>query len=324
MKVFVTRRLPQKGYDLLEQAGLTVRQHTERRELGTEELIAACRDCDALLSIGLNPLDRAFIEAAPQLKGIALMSAGYDNIDLAAATRLGIPVSNTPGVLSTATANVAFLLIQSVARNAFQAYNRIRNGEWGFFEPTANLGMDIEGRTLGILGLGKIGMELAAKCRAAFGMKVIYHNRGRNPEAEAQLGAQYVSFEALLAQSDILSVHASLSESTKGIFNRAAFEQMKRTAIFINTARGGIHNEPELTEALQQELIWGAGLDVTNPEPMDRNNPLLTMPRVCVLPHIGSATAETRDNMALTAAGNVIAALQGRPMPQCLNPEVYD
>jgi glyoxylate reductase len=324
MNIFVTRVIPQKGLDLLTAAGFEVTQYTEKRELSQEELILACKDHDALLSVGPNKIDEHFLKVCSHLKGIALMSVGYDNVDIDAATRCGIPVSNTPGVLSGATADVAFLLMIAVSRKAFFMSNSISKGDWGFFEPTANLGQELNGKTLGVLGLGRIGTELAQKCKAAYNMNVIYHNRKPNFKAEQSLAAEYVSFETLLKKSDVLSVHVNLTPDTKGLFDKSAFTQMKPSVIFINTARGAIHNEEDLLEALQNQSIWGAGLDVTNPEPMDRNHPLLNMPNVCVLPHIGSATTETRNNMAVMAAQNIIAALQDQPMPQAINPEVFN
>ncbi|WP_432710909.1 2-hydroxyacid dehydrogenase [Pedobacter sp.] len=323
MNIFVTRIIPQKGLDLLNAAGFEVTQYTEKKELSQEELISACKDSDALLSVGSNKIDEYFLQQCSHLKGIALMSVGYDNVDVEAATRYGVPVSNTPGVLSGATADVAFLLMLAVSRNAFYMHNSIGKGDWGFYEPTSNLGQELNGKTLGVLGLGRIGTELAQKCKAAYYMNVIYHNRNPNAEAEQTLAAQYVSFESLLKESDVLSVHVNLTAETKGLFDKSAFNQMKPSAIFINTARGAIHNENDLLEALENHIIWGAGLDVTNPEPMNRNHPLLSMPNVCVLPHIGSATVETRDNMAVMAAKNIIAVLQNQKMPQTINPEVY-
>ena len=320
MKIFVTRVIPQIGLDLLNTAGYEVTQYTEKRELSQEELISACKAHDALISVGPNKIDEHFLQQCSHLKGIALMSVGYDNVDVEAATRYGVPVSNTPGVLSGATADVAFLLMIAVSRKAFFLHNSIAKGEWGFFEPTANLGQELNGKTLGVLGLGRIGTELAQKCKAAYNMDVIYHNRKPNAEAEQSLAARYVDFETLLKESDVLSVHVNLTAETKGLFDAAAFKQMKPSVIFINTARGAIHNEKDLLEALQQQTIWGAGLDVTNPEPMDGRHPLLDMPNVCVLPHIGSATVETRNNMAVMAAQNIIAVLQGQHMPQVINP----
>ncbi|GAA4307884.1 D-glycerate dehydrogenase [Mucilaginibacter gynuensis] len=324
MNVFITRVIPQKGLELLKAAGCTVKQHTEQRELSPEELIEQCRNQDVLLSSGPNVIDAHFLQTCRRLKGIALLSVGHDNVDLEAATRFGIPVSNTPDVLTQATADTAFLLMLAVSRNAFYMNESIKRGDWGFNEPTANLGRELYGKTLGVFGLGRIGSDLAAKCKAVYQMDIIYHNRKPNKEAEQILGARYVSFETLLQQSDVLSVHAGLSPETKRIFNMAAFKRMKPSSIFVNTARGGLHDEADLTAALQQQLIWGAGLDVTNPEPMAPDNPLLNMMNVCVLPHIGSATVETRDKMAIMAAENIIAAVEKRKMPQILNPEVYD
>lgn len=322
MKVFVTNIIPQVGIRLMEEAGLKVTEWTEKRKLAGEELISYCLEYDAVLCAG-NKLDAVFLESCRHLKVIALHSVGYDNIDIDTATRLGIPVGNTPGVLSAATAEIAFLLMIATARKAFYLHKTIEKGDWGFIEPTADLGISLEGKTLGIFGLGKIGFELARKCVAAYNMNVIYHNRHHNMEAEDAFKAVRVSFEELLKQSDVLSVHTSLTPETKGKFDKEAFARMKSSAIFINTARGGIHNEEDLVAALQQGTIWGAGLDVTNPEPMSPDSSLLNMPTVSVLPHIGSATVETRDAMATLAARNIIAGLNNERLPNIVNPEVY-
>lgn len=324
MKVFITRVIPQAGKDLLLAAGFTIEEWTEKRNLTPAELIAHCSDADALLSAGSNKIDAAFLDAATHLKVIALHAVGYDNVDIAAATKHGIPVGNTPGVLTSATADTAFLLMLATSRKAFYLHKRIIRGEWNFFEPTANLGISLEGKTLGIFGMGSIGQTMARRCKAAYGMKIIYHNRRRDATTEAELGAEYVDFNTLLQQSDVLSVHAPLTPETEGKFNAAAFAQMKSTAIFVNTARGSLHNEPDLIAALEGGQIWGAGLDVTNPEPMHPDNILLQMPNVCVLPHIGSATQETRDAMAILAARNIIAGLRGERLPAVVNGEVYE
>ncbi|MES2417473.1 MAG: D-glycerate dehydrogenase [Bacteroidota bacterium] len=316
MNVLITRRIPQKGIELLEAAGHTLTIYSKQQSLSQEALINLCKNKQAILSVGFNKLDVHFFEQCKHLTAVSLMSAGYDNVDVHAANKYGVPVSNTRGVLSKATSDVAFLLMLSVSRNAFNLHKKIERNEWGFFEPTADLGIELYGKTLGIFGLGGIGMELAKKAKAAYQMNIIYHNRNRNTEAEDLLDAHYVSFNELLAQSDVLSVHANLSAATKELFNETAFKQMKSSAIFINTARGAIHNEQDLIDALQHQIIWGAGLDVTNPEPMAANNILLNLPNVCVLPHIGSATIETRTEMAVIAAKNIIAALNNEPMPQ--------
>ena len=323
MKVFVTRIIPDAGLQLMKDAGIEITQWKEKRDLTLQELIDHCKPVDALLSTGGNRIDKAFLNACSHLKVISLHSVGYDKVDVAAATALKIPVGNTPGVLSDATADVAFLLILSTSRKAFYLHKSIIQGKWGFFEPTANLGIEIRGKTLGIFGLGKIGFELAKCCAAAFHMKIIYCNCNPNERAEKELNAERVSFEDLLKQSDVLSVNTSLTPETKGKFNKEVFAKMKRSSIFINAARGAIHNEPDLIEALQKGIIWGAGMDVTDPEPMHPDNPLLQMPNVAVLPHIGSATVETRNAMAIIAAKNIIAGLRGERLPFAVNPEVW-
>jgi len=324
MNVLITKKIPQKGIDILELAGCKLTIYSENKPLPKDELVRLCTYQDALLSVGQNRLDSSFFEKCKHLKAISLMSVGYDNVDISAATTHGIPISNTPDVLSRATSDIAFLLMLAVSRDAFNMHKKIEKDNWGFFEPTANLGIELYGKTLGIFGLGRIGLELAQKAKAAYQMDIIYHNRTRNIEAEKQLHAKYVPFDQMLAQSDVISVHANLSSETKEVFNSNAFGKMKSSAIFINTARGGVHNENHLISAIENKTIWGAGLDVTNPEPMLKDNPLLNLPHVCVLPHIGSATAETRDKMAIIAAENIVAALKGEKMPQVINAEVYD
>jgi lactate dehydrogenase-like 2-hydroxyacid dehydrogenase len=322
--VFITRPIPEVGLKLLREAGLNFTQWTEKRELTPDELIAHSKDVDALMSVGPNKINKRFLEASRHLKVVALHAVGFDNVEVPEATRLGIPIGNTPGVLSGATADTSFLLMLAVSRKAFFHHKRIARGDWKFFEPKANLGIELQGKTLGVYGLGKIGTEMAKRCVGAYSMKVIYHNRHRNEKGEKETGAAYVSFEELLQQSDVLSVHTALTAETRGVFNLGNFMKMKPNAIFINAARGSIHNEADLKQALEQGMIWGAGLDVTQPEPMDPNNPLLDMPNVAVLPHIGSATEETRDAMSRLAVQNIIAALKGERIPHPVNPEVYD
>lgn len=323
MKVFITRIIPQAGLQLFSEAGIEVIQWEEKRELTREELISNCKKADALLTAGRAKIDAEFLNECRHLKVISLFATGYDNVDIPEATKLKIPIGHTPDVLSKATADIAFLLMQNVARKAFFHHKRILNDEWNFFDPLANIGQDLQGKTLGIFGLGKIGYEMARASKGAFEMDIIYHNRSTNAEAEEKLGAKKVSFNELLAQSDVISVHANLSDETKNLFNKEAFAKMKPNAIFINTARGPIHNEKDLLEALESKTIWGAGLDVTNPEPMDKDNKLLNMPNVAVLPHIGSSTEETRNNMAILSAKNAIAGIKGEQLPKVVNPEVY-
>lgn len=324
MKIFATRQLPDNILSKLQNDGISVSQWKEKRELTQEEFIANAKNADGVFIMGGLKLPAQTIAALPNLKVISLMSVGYDNVDIRAATQNGIAVGHTPDVLSKATADTAFLLMLATSRKAFFHHKRIQKGEWAFFEPLANVGIDIHGKTLGVFGLGNIGYEMARLCKSAYGMDIIYHNRSTNEQAEKELGAKKVSFDQLLEMSDVISVHANLTSETKDVFNASAFAKMKPNALFINAARGGIHNETDLKAALENGTIWGAGLDVTNPEPMDKDNPLLDMPNVSILPHIGSAVKETREAMLELAAKNLLAGLKGAKLPACVNPEVYN
>ena len=323
MKVFATRVITDAGVQLMQQAGITVTQWQEKRDLTREELIAFCKQHEALIVAGPVKIDKEFLYECRHLKVIATHGVGYDHIDIETATELNIPVGNTPGVVDHATAETAFLLMLAVSRKVIHNHKRIINGQWSFFDPTQNLGIEISGKTLGIFGLGNIGFEMARLCKIAFNMKVIYCNRTNNLRAEQELNASKVSFDDLLKQSDVLSVHSVLSNETKEVFNKDAFGKMKSSSIFINTARGGIHNEVDLTEALKNRTIWGAGLDVTNPEPMSPDNPLLNLEYATVLPHIGTSTEETRIKMVTLIAENIIAGLKGEKVPYVVNKEIY-
>lgn len=323
MNVFITREIPNEIKQPLIDEGHNVEEWTEKRVMTDTELIDHCKHADALLCIS-QKLDNKFFEECSQLIVVATNSVGFDHIDVAKATEFKIPIGNTPDVLSKATSDIAFLLMQNVARKAIFWHKEIVQGNWNFFDPFKDLGFDLKGKTLGIFGLGRIGLDLAKSAKGAFDMPIIYHNRSRNDEAENELAAKYVSFEELLQQSDVISVHANLTDENEGIFNKSTFEKMKPTAIFINTARGGLHNETDLIAALKAGTIGGAGLDVTNPEPMDKDNPLLEMQNAFVLPHIGSATIETRTAMANLSVQNILAGLKGERLPECVNPEVYE
>ena len=320
-KVLITRIIPAVAEDLLKKAGFDVTVW-QGEPMTSEELKRESEKANALISLGANKIDKAFLNACKHLDVIAQFAVGYDNIDLPEATHLGIPVSNTPDVLSEATADVAFGLMINVSRKMFHHHKNILKGEWKRFEPLRDLGIELNGKTLGVFGLGRIGMIMAQRCKGAYNMSIIYHNRSRNIEAEEKFGARWVSFNDLLKRSDVLTVHSVFNVETKGIFNKDAFDKMKPTSIFINTSRGGVHNENDLKEALINGTIWGAGLDVTNPEPMQKDNPMLNMPNVAILPHIGSATVEARTGMARLAAENIIGFYNGKKMPSCLNAEV--
>jgi len=323
MKVFINKKIPETGIKMLEEAGLEITV-PEKENLSYEEWLNYCKNTDTILSIGAEfKYDKNFFEACPNVKAIALYSVGFDHVDIKEATQRNIPVGNTPDVLSRATSDVAFLLMQSVARRASFNFRKVKDGSWGAFDPLHALGQELYGKTLGIFGLGRIGYEMAEKSKNAFGMNIIYHNRHHNEEAEQELGAMYVSFEELIKNSDVLSVHANFTPEHKELFNESLFEQMKPNAIFINTARGGFHNQKDLYQALVDQKIWGAGLDVTNPEPMSADDPILELSTVCILPHIGSATIEARNGMARLAAGNIIAFSKNEKMQYCANPDVY-
>lgn len=324
MKVFVNKRIPEIGIHMLEDAGLEV-FIPKHENLSHEEWLSYCKSHDAILSVGGGfKFDKDFFKECPNIKAIALYSVGYDHVDVQEAIHRNVPVGNTPDVLSRATSDVAFLLMQSVARRASYNFEKVKSGNWGDFDPLHALGQELYGKTLGIFGLGRIGFEMAKKSKAAFDMDIIYHNRHRNEEAEKELNARYVSFEELIAQSDVLSIHANFKPEQKELFNSSVFEKMKKNAIFVNTARGGFHNQKDLYNALVEKKIWGAGLDVTNPEPIFKDDPILELSDVCVLPHIGSATEEARNGMAKLAAQNIISFSKGEKMPTCINPEVYD
>lgn len=319
-KVFISLNIPEKGIDLLKLKGFQVEVWRSDIPITQEALVAKAQEVHALITSSKNKLNAAFLQACAHLDVISQFAAGFDNIDIPEATRLGIPIGNTPNAVSNATADVAFGLMLAVSRKMFHMHKSIARGGWGDFKPRANLGQELKHKTLGILGLGGIGMEMALRCKGAYQMEIIYCNRSANPEAEQLLGARRVSFDELLAQSDVLSAHCALNDSTRGIFNKAAFTKMKQTAIFINTARGPVHHESDLIQALQEGLIWGAGLDVTDPEPMHPDNPLLEMENVAILPHIGSATVTARDEMSYLAARNVAEYYETGTFTHLVNP----
>ena len=323
MKILVTLGIPEIGIELMRNQGLEVTVWTGDKPLTQAALIEQATGHDALLSMGVDRIDAYFLQQCKHLKMISQFAAGYDNIDVAAATELNIPVANAPDAMTEATADIAFALILAVSRKVCYMHKSIINGNWGHFRPKANLGLELKNKTLGVFGLGRIGTALAQRCQGAYGMEVLYCNRHQNLQAEQELRAQKVSFEDLLKKSDILSVHCSLNETTTALFDQKAFSQMKSSAIFINTARGSIHQEDDLTAALQAGEIWGPGLDVTSPEPMKPDHPLLSMEQVAVLPHIGSATVEARNEMSRVAAENLVLFSKNAPITNLVNPAVY-
>lgn len=324
MKVLVALNIPDKGIEMMKKGGLDVTVWTEETPMSPEQLIEECQKYEALLSTSNYDLDSNFFNNCRHLKIISQFAVGYDNIDVKKATKLKIPIGNAPNAMTDATADIAFGLMIAVSRKMFYMHKTILNKyEFEYFRPKANLGFELKNKTVGILGLGRIGLEFAKRCKGAYNMNIIYHNRNKNKEAEKLLNAKFVTFDKLLMESDILSVHCALTNETKGKFNYDAFSKMKPSSVFINTARGGIHNEEDLIKALNDKKIWGAGLDVTNPEPMLHDNPLLFMENVAVTPHIGSATVEARDEMSKLAAENIIAFFKGNRIPNIVNNEIF-
>ena len=305
--VFISRKIPVVANELLEGAGFAVSQWNHPHPMPADQLQQAIEHCEALLCTSSDRIDAAFLRRNTHLKVISTFAVGFDNIDTVSAGEVGIPIGHTPGVLTEATADIAFALMLAASRKLSYLFSLVKENRWKSFGPTAYLGQELRGKTLGIFGMGAIGTEMARLSRAAFGMKIIYHNRRPRPDLEPSLQATYVGFDGLLEQSDVLSIHASLNESTRQIFNAEVFQKMKSSSIVINTARGGLIEEKALVAALQQGTIWGAGLDVTDPEPMHGDSPLLEMENVAISPHIGSATIRARDGMSTLAARNIIS-----------------
>ncbi len=286
-----------------------------------DELRAHVTDVDGIVSMLTERIDSDFLAAAPNLKVISNYAVGYDNVDVSAATAKGLPVGNTPGVLTEATADQAFALLLAAARRLVEGVEYIRNDEWQTWYPLQLLGSTVSGATLGIIGLGRIGHAMAQRARG-FGMRILYYG-GSNQAFADEVGATKVSLETLLQESDFVSLHCPLTPATRHIIDAVALTQMKSSAILVNTARGGVVDSNALLHALQTNQIRYAALDVTDPEPIAADHPLVHLPNCIVVPHLGSATWETRINMGLLAAENLLAGLRGEPLPNCVNPEVY-
>lgn len=321
MNVFITRQIPAIGVERLRAAGHTVDVNAHDRPMSREELLGATQQADGLMAMLTDKIDGAFLDARPNVRAIANYAVGTNNIDVPACTARGVGVSNTPGVLTDATAEIAWMLLMMTARRAGEAERQVRANRWGGWEPMQLLGMDVVNRTLGIVGAGRIGARLA-RMAAGFEMKLLYHNRKQSAEMEA-LGASLVPLKILLAESDFISLHVPLTDQTRHMIGAAQFQQMKRTAVLINTARGPVIDEAALVEALAAKTIFGAGLDVYEQEPTLHPG-LRALDNVVLLPHIGSATIRTRDRMADMAAGNLLAMLAGERPANPVNPERWD
>jgi len=317
--VFITRRIPESGPRLL-QAHCQVTVYEANHPIDKKDLEEAVRRSDALICLLSDQIDAELLDRAERLKIIANYAVGYNNIDVAAARKRNILVTHTPGVLTNATAELAFALIISLTRRILPADRFTREDRFAGWDPLLMLGDELAGKTLGVIGMGRIGRDLAAKCQA-FGMSVVYYNRTPlDRETETALKVAYRSLDELLGTADVISVHVPLTDETRYLLNRAALAKIRPQAYLINTARGEVIDEAALAEALAAGRLRGAGLDVYEHEPAV-NRKLLELDNVVLLPHIGSATTQTRDEMSRMAARNVLAALEGA-VPENLVPEM--
>ena len=290
-----------------------------------DELLRRVAGCDGVLTLLTDRVDDEFLDAAgPQLRVVSNYAVGFDNVDLPACTRRGIPVGNTPGVLTDTTADLAFALLMAAARRLPEGDRYVRDGRWKTWGPMLLLGPDVHGSTIGIVGFGRIGQAVARRAQG-FGMTVLYHDVNRLPDAVTEpLGASYVPLEELLARSDFVSLHVNLTAETRHLMNDRTLALMKPTAVLVNTSRGPVVDQRALADALRGGRIWAAGLDVTDPEPIPMDDPLVGLDNCLIVPHIASASPATRGRMAEMAAANVLAGLRGERLPTPVNPEVYE
>ncbi|MBI1854889.1 MAG: D-glycerate dehydrogenase [Chloroflexi bacterium] len=309
--------MPDKGLDLVKEfcdADIWPHEMPPARD----ELVARVRDVDGLLSMLTEKVDAELMDAAPRLKVISNFAVGVDNVDVPAATARKIPVGNTPGVLTDATADMAFALLMSAARRVTEGERYVRAGKWKTWSPQFLLGADFAGATLGIIGFGRIGQAVAKRAQG-FDLRVIYFD----PSSQPAFGATPVDLDALLHESDFISLHVPLTEETRHMINAGALSKMKPNAVLVNTARGPVVDPQALYAALKSKQIFAAALDVTEPEPLPVDSPLLELDNCIIIPHLGSASKHTRDMMSLLAAQNLIAGLKGEQLPNCVNKKVY-
>jgi len=321
-KVLVTRTIPEAGIRLLD-AACDVVQWRSDEVIPRDTLKAMLADKDACLTLVTERFDADLFDAAPRLKVVANFAVGYDNLDVPEATRRGIMLTNTPDVLTDTTADYAWMLLMAAARNVLPGTQYIAAGNWTSWKPNIGVGPDIHGATLGIIGMGSIGRAVARRA-SGFGMRILYHGPHRYPDAEASLGAEYRERkEDLLCEADFVSIHAPLTPDTYHLIDADALALMKPTAVLVNTARGAVVDTDALVSALSAHRLFAAGLDVTDPEPLPANHPLMLLPNCIVTPHIASASFATRDATSILAARNILAALRGERPPSLINPEVF-
>ncbi len=317
MRALVTRVLPEEALAIIRSAA-DVEVWPEELPPPRDVLLTRVADADGLLCLLTDRIDAELLDRAPKLRVVSQMAVGVDNIDVDACAERGIPVGNTPGVLAETTADLAFALLMATARRIVDGDRAVRSGEWVTWSPMFMTGMDVHHATLGLVGLGRIGTEMAKRAHG-FDMRILYATRTDKPEVDQLYGARPVDLDTLLEESDFVSVHTALTPDTHHLIGREQFARMKRTAILINTARGPVVDQTALYEALRDGRIAAAGLDVFETEPLPDDEPLLMLDNVVVLPHIGSASVATRTRMAVLAAENLVAGLEGRPLPHPVN-----
>lgn len=322
--VLVTRIIPDEGLDAVREV-CDVDLWGEDLPPARDELLRRVAGKDGILSLLTDRIDDELLDAAgPQLKVVSNFAVGFDNFDVPALTRRKIPAGNTPGVLTETTADLAFALLMAAARRIPESAEYVKADRWKTWGPMLLMGVDINNATLGIVGFGRIGREMARRGRG-FGMMILYHDvHPATPEDEAELGARRVEMDELLAVSDFISLHVNLTDETHHLIDADALRAMKPTAVLVNTSRGPVVDPQALEHALRDGEIFAAGLDVTDPEPLPATHPLVQLPNCVVVPHIASASRVTRGKMAAMAAANLLAGLRGERLPTPINPEVYE
>ncbi len=322
-RVYVTRQIFPDALDLIEKTA-ELEVWVDDEPPTPEQLREVLADADGALINVMDRIDTALLDAAPPLRVLSQVAVGLDNIDIPDATKRGILVGYTPGVLAKATADLAFALLLAAARRVVESDKWVRGGNWKIaHHPMFWLGAEVNGSTLGIIGMGGIGLE-TAKRGLGFDMKVIYHSRTRKPDLEAEYGFEYAEMDQVIANSDFLSLHVPLTPETHHYIGEKQLKMMKKSAILVNLSRGPVVDTKALYKALTKGWIAGAGLDVFDPEPIPADHPILSLDNVVVLPHIGSASNRSRREMCLLAARNLVAGLNGERLEQCVNPELYE
>jgi lactate dehydrogenase-like 2-hydroxyacid dehydrogenase len=314
-RVFVARILPDEGLDPI-RADCEADIWPDELPPPRDELLRRIAGCDGVLTLLTDRVDDEFLDAAGgQLRVVSNYAVGFDNVDVAACARRGVAVGNTPGVLTETTADLAWALLMAAARRLPEGDRYVRDGRWMTWGPLLLLGPDVHGATIGIVGFGRIGQAVARRAQG-FGMEILYHDVQPLPdEVTAPLGATYLPLEALLAQSDFVSLHVNLSPVTRHLINAQTLAWMKPTAVLVNTSRGPVVDQAALAEALRDGVIWAAALDVTDPEPIPMDDPLVGLDNCLIVPHIASASRATRAKMAEMAAANLLAGVRGQPLP---------